>query len=334
MEYLVMECGLSYAVVLDSEGRFLKVPNLGYEVGQTLNSVVLQDAPSQPRPLRKHLARWAAMAACLCIMVIGSWSFWQSPVGTVRMQINPDVQMSVNRFDRVVRLEGLNEDGEDLIEGYHAYGKGMQTVSDELADRAVDLGYLSDGGRITLTVESDRASWKTATEELLLLELDVHFEHRVIVVTVSSDEPEVPDEPSKDMDTIVIQPGQFPPEQADDDDDDQYEEDDREDEADDDWNDDVDDDRSDSRDDDDDNADDRDDDDADQTEAKDGIDDDDDPGLNDDDDDGDPEAPSLEYEDDRDEENDASDDADTSDDSDSDGTTSDSDDADENDEDD
>ena len=270
MEYLVMECGLSYAVVLDSEGRFLKVPNLGYEVGQTLNRVVLQDTPSQSRPLRKHLARWAAMAACLCIMVLGSWSFWQSPVGTVRMQINPDVQMRVNCFDRVVRLEGLNEDGKALIKGYRAYGKEMQTVSDELADRAVDLGYLYDGGRITLTVESDRESWKTATEELLLLELDVHFEHRIIIVTVSADEPEVPDEPSGAVDTIVIQPGQ-----AGDDDDDRYEEDDREGEADDDGsgdddnapndvrNDDgADDDRSDRQDDDDNHADERDDDDS------------------------------------------------------------------------
>ena len=270
MEYLVMECSLSYAVVLDSEGRFLKVPNLGYEVGQTLNRVVLQDTPSQSRPLRKHLARWAAMAACLCIMVLGSWSFWQSPVGTVRMQINPDVQMRVNRFDRVVGLEGLNEDGKALIEGYRAYGKEMQTVSDELADRAVDLGYLYDGGRITLTVESDRESWKTATEELLLLELDVHFEHRIIIVTVSADEPEVPDEPSGAVDTIVIQPGQ-----AGDDDDDRYEEDDREGEADDDGsgdddnapndvrNDDgADDDRSDRQDDDDNHADERDDDDS------------------------------------------------------------------------
>lgn len=270
MEYLVMECGLSYAVVLDSEGRFLKVPNLGYEVGQTLNRVVLQDTPSQSRPLRKHLARWAAMAACLCIMVLGSWSFWQLPVGTVRMQINPDVKMRVNRFDRVVGLEGLNEDGKALIKGYRAYGKEMQTVSDELADRAVELGYLNDGGRITLTVESDRESWKTATEELLLLELDVHFEHRIIIVTVSADEPEVPDEPSGAVDTIVIQPGQ-----AGDDDDDRYEEDDWEGEADDDGsgdddnapndvrNDDgADDDRSDSQDDDDNHADERDDDDS------------------------------------------------------------------------
>ena len=281
MEYLVMECGLSYAVVLDSEGRFLKVPNLGYEVGQTLNRVVLQDAPPRPRPLRKQLIRWAAMAACLCIMAIGSWSFWQSPVGTVRMQINPDVQMNVNCFDRVVGLEGLNEDGEKLIEGYRAYGKGMQTVSDELADRAVDLGYLSDGGQITLTVESDRAGWKTATEELLLLKLDVHFEHRIIVVTVSPDEPEVPDEPSKPVDTSVIQPEQFPPEQSDDDDDDRYEEDDRKEESDDDWSGDDDDDSVDI--------------------SNDDEDDDDRSDSQDNDDDGDPESSSLGDEDDRDE---------------------------------
>ena len=292
MEYLVMECGLSYAVVLDSEGRFLKVPNLGYEVGQTLNNVVLQDAPSQPRPLRKYLARWAAMAACLCIMVIGSWNFWKSPVGTVRMQINPDVQINVNRFDRVVGLEGMNEDGETLIKGYRAYGKGMQAVSAELADRAVEQGYLSDGGQITLTVESDRASWKTATEELLLLELDVHFEHRIIVVTVSADESEVTDETSKPVDTIVIQPGQLPPEQTDDDNDDRYDADDwdeGEDASDDDDTSDdsgsdgttSDSDSDDADDDDDDDADDNDDDD----DADDNDDDDNDDDDNDDDDD-------------------------------------------------
>lgn len=46
MEYLVMECGLSYAVVMDAEGRFLKVPNLGYTVGQRLDEVLL--LPERP----------------------------------------------------------------------------------------------------------------------------------------------------------------------------------------------------------------------------------------------------------------------------------------------
>ena len=71
------------------------------------------------------------------------------------MQINPDVQMSVNRFDRVVGLEGLNEDGKELIKGYRAYGKGMQTVSDELADRTVELGYPGGGSLSAPLLEAD-----------------------------------------------------------------------------------------------------------------------------------------------------------------------------------
>lgn len=216
MEYLVMECGLSYAVVLDSKGRFLKVPNLGYEVGQVLDSVIVQDVPLRHRRRRMHFARWAAMAACLCLLLLGGWGFWQSPVGTVRMQINPDVQMQVNRFDRVIGLEGLNGDGKALIEAYPAYGKDIGTVSDGLADRAMEMGFLRDGGQIALTVESDRENWRTATEEMLLLELDVHLEHRVTIVAVPANAPAPPDNPPE---TIVIEPDQLLPEQTEKDDD-------------------------------------------------------------------------------------------------------------------
>lgn len=213
MEYLVMECALSYAVVLDSEGRFLKVPNLGYEVGQVLEHVVIQDLPSTQHTYLKRFTQWAAMAACLCLIVLGGFGFWQSPVGTVRMQINPDIQMSVNRFDRVVKINGLNEDGNELIKGYHSYGKATKVVSDELADRAMEKGYLSDGGQITLTVESKRENWKTATEEMLLLELDVHLDHRITVVTAPNDSSEKTVNPQK---AIVIEPDKISPEHTDD----------------------------------------------------------------------------------------------------------------------
>ncbi len=203
MEYLVMECGLSYAVVMDQDGRVLKVPNLSYTVGQTLEDVVLLPERLAKPALHKRLARWGTMAACLCLLLLGSW-IWQSPIGTVRIQINPDVQMSVNRFNRVVAVEGLNEDGAALIDGYRAYGKEMKTVSDELADRAMELGYLADGGQITLTVDSEKNGWKTAAEEMLLLELEIHFERR-ITVTVDGRQPSAGQEPQEE---IVITPAQ------------------------------------------------------------------------------------------------------------------------------
>lgn len=200
MEYLVMECSLGYAVVMDEDGRFLKVPNLGYTVGQRLDRVVqLPEQPVRPEPKPAppiRWARWGALAACLCLLVAGGW-FWQSPIGTVRMRINPDVQLKINRFDWVVAAEGLNEDGDALIRGYRAYGKEMETAAEELADRAVELGYLRDGGRITLTIGSEREDWRLAAEEKLVQELENHFDRRV-TVALSETEPEAvrPPEPA------------------------------------------------------------------------------------------------------------------------------------------
>ena len=48
MTYLVMECHPGYAVVFDQTGRFLKVANLNYQVGETVSFVIECTAePSQ-----------------------------------------------------------------------------------------------------------------------------------------------------------------------------------------------------------------------------------------------------------------------------------------------
>ncbi|MGN0413052.1 MAG: hypothetical protein ACI4FV_08440 [Lachnospiraceae bacterium] len=190
MEYLVMECGLSYAVVLDQEGRFIKVPNLGYEVGQTLDQVVLPSANRKTQFISPQLLYLVASVACLFILTTGCFHLWQSPVGTVRMQINPDVQMSINRFQRVIHLDGLNNDGVLLTDGYRFYGKKLILVSDELADLAMDMGYLSDEGQITLTIASAKEKWKTRTEETLVAELNSHFNQQIQIVTILTSDSE------------------------------------------------------------------------------------------------------------------------------------------------
>ena len=161
MSYLVMECGLSYAVVLDEAGRFLKAANLGYQVGQTLDHVLLLEEKKQPT-LRQRMVPLAA-AACLCLMLLVSVEFFFLPVGSVRMQINPEVRMEVNRVNQVIGLEGLNQDGNDLIDGYGYRWKSVEEVSDDLADRAVEMGFLTDGGSIGLTAESDDDDWNANT---------------------------------------------------------------------------------------------------------------------------------------------------------------------------
>lgn len=200
MSYLIMECAASYAIALDEEGRFLKVPNLGYEVGQRVDDVVIfgtgpfgeaEVLPFEPQAARRTRGRRLAIvaaAACLVVAAISGAAIWRLPVGTVYMAINPEVSMEVNRLDRVVSLEGENADGAALIDGFGYYGRTVDEVSDGLADRAEERGYLKDGGTIELSVESDDEEWKTATEDRLIVELEVHLEHRVIVVAMGDSE--------------------------------------------------------------------------------------------------------------------------------------------------
>ena len=61
---------------------------------------------------------------------------------SVYMAINPEVRIDVNRRDTVVGLEGVNDDGEDLIDGYDFNKKQLELVLEELASRAIDMGYL------------------------------------------------------------------------------------------------------------------------------------------------------------------------------------------------
>lgn len=242
MKYLIMECHPKYAVVLDNQGRFLKVSNPGYEVGQVTNRVLELEEPKKfyfNFHWNKQLSMAAFTVASLFLFFFSSWHFLFSPFGTVRMQINPDVMMSVNRINYVIELDGVNADGERLVEGMHTFGKKVSQLSDEIAQRAVKMGYLQDGGQITLTVESSNQEWKTATEELLLLDLEVHLQNNVTIILgpIQSESPEMENQTLPDPIIIPVIPGDDPNDDSDEsttDNGDDGEEDDSQDDLDDD----------------------------------------------------------------------------------------------------
>ena len=156
MSYLVMECHPGYAVLLDEEGRFLKAANLRYKTGQTVyNPVLMKEVPE-----KQHISRWirsgiAAIAACFLLFF--GFSYYQNymqPYSSIYLTINPEVQMDLNRQGTVVRLAGTNEDGEILLEGYDGKGKDKVTVAGELIDRAIEQGFLSEGGQVSFSIDS------------------------------------------------------------------------------------------------------------------------------------------------------------------------------------
>ena len=182
MKYLVMETHPAYAVVLDEEGRFRKAANLRYQVGDTVEDIIeLRQTPEKRRAVWKPAMGLVGAAACLCAVFFGYYQPNFTAYGTLRIQINPDVEMTISRTERVLALEGLNADGVDLIEGYEYQGKTRDTATDELVERAIDMGYLSDGDTITITVDSADETWRVREEAQVQEQLEDRYGESVVI---------------------------------------------------------------------------------------------------------------------------------------------------------
>ena len=184
MSYLVMECHPGYAVLLDEEGRFLKAANLRYEVGQTVYNPVLVN---EPQKKSSHIVRWMSSgiaAAAACFLLFFGFGYYQNyiqPYSSIYLTINPEVKMDLNRQGTVVKLTGTNEDGKELLEGYHGRGKDKVTAAEELIDRAIDMGFLSAGGQVSFSIDApDDALFQEYGTELRA-EINEHLDGRITI---------------------------------------------------------------------------------------------------------------------------------------------------------
>ena len=182
MRYMVMECHPGYAVVLDEKGDFLKVANLHYEEGQVVTKVVEM---SVPKSRNKKISIWicglAAAFVCLVLTISSVLHVGQVKCASVYMTINPQVRIDVNKNDKVVGLDGINGDGEKLLEGYTFDGKSLELVLDELVDKAIVMGYLYEGKQISLVLDSDNDKWIEEHSTELDIQLNEHLRGRMAV---------------------------------------------------------------------------------------------------------------------------------------------------------
>ena len=97
--------------------------------------------------------RAAAAAVCLFLVVLagGSW-LYLVPTAYISIDINPSLELGVNRFDRIVSVEGFNDDGVRLAEQldikYMDYNDALEQI---LSDQSVE-DYLAGNDLLSVTV--------------------------------------------------------------------------------------------------------------------------------------------------------------------------------------
>ncbi len=103
-----------------------------------------------------------AAAACLGIVLAGGGYYYEfrQIVTVVGLDVNPSIEFSLNRRDRVVESRAVNEDGQAVISKQEVKGRKLEEAVDSVITRMADEGYLKKNKEQKSTVLVTVASKK------------------------------------------------------------------------------------------------------------------------------------------------------------------------------
>ena len=97
--------------------------------------------------------RLAAAAACILLLLTGAGG-WAcvTPTSTVSIDVNPSLELNVNRFDRVVSVTGVNQEGQALAETLNLTFLPCTSAVELVLDSPGLADYLGDDPAVAITV--------------------------------------------------------------------------------------------------------------------------------------------------------------------------------------
>ena len=101
-------------------------------------------------------AKAAASVAAVLVVVFGLWLNWNySTKAVVAFDVNPSIELSVNRSDRILKARPLNSEAEAVIGGMKLKGVDLDVAVNALIGSLVQKAYISDlNNAILMTVKS------------------------------------------------------------------------------------------------------------------------------------------------------------------------------------
>lgn len=99
------------------------------------------------------------MAATACLMVVlagfggGYWAYF-TPVSAISIDVNPSIEFSINRFDRVLSVESFNDDGIGLASALDVRFMGYMDAIDQVLNNETIIGCLAQDEVLSIMVVS------------------------------------------------------------------------------------------------------------------------------------------------------------------------------------
>lgn len=119
MKAVIVDRNGNDAVALCDNGRFVKLKNQNYRIGQQITM--------KPQTIR--FPKQAAIAASAALVLfagsgLGRYT-WTNPISYVSLDVNPSIAYSLNEFDHVIAVSGMNDEGAAIVD---AVGSSLKNV--------------------------------------------------------------------------------------------------------------------------------------------------------------------------------------------------------------
>ncbi len=154
MKSVVIDVQGRHAAILSDDGSIVKIINRNYVIGQVI----------EMKEIRFDWLKWMPMlagAAATVVIGIGLYVYY-TPYSYVSLDVNPAIEYSLNRFQYVLDVDGLNEDGKAIVSELEKKSLKNLNIQDAIEKTIKQLsqdGYLktdSDGGIVVAAASQNQ----------------------------------------------------------------------------------------------------------------------------------------------------------------------------------
>ena len=141
MKGIVVDIDGRRAAAMSDDGQILPLPEGEYVLGQSVDlpqemrAEEVREARRAGRGGRPALRRAAAAAAAAAVIAAGAGGYaYASPYGVVSLDVNPSIEYTINRFDRVLEVQSVGDEDGDLAEALDLTVLRHKTIDDAVSE--------------------------------------------------------------------------------------------------------------------------------------------------------------------------------------------------------
>ncbi len=149
---------------------------------------IMESRESRPSFFKRQRVIAGLIAACFCMIMLagGTYSFQNSRVDSViGIDVNPSVELSVNKKNRVLKAEAVNQDGKTILQDMDLEGVDLNVAVNALIGSMVTHGFLDDlDNAILVTVSNDSIKKASSLRSAVVSDIRTTLEEKRLKAVV------------------------------------------------------------------------------------------------------------------------------------------------------